>query len=473
VAAGLVIATAVPLALLQVPDAIAWAVPAPIAAAGPGAVTGLLRLSGLALTAMVIAAPLGALAVRRVRAWPVVLAGLALMTIADLAAGGPPAAALIGADRVLHGVGAGLVLTATAALAAERRRGAGLRVLAGWWAACLVTGLVVAAGLLRQVLAAGDWRTALVPFGWLTGAALAAAALYAVLAEGAVTGAIRTTFPVADRARLALLTAPVAGMGAIAIAVSFDQAGAVTTAAVAEALSLAGLVVMTVRSGGARWFTAACVVAGFTLCPAGGTVAALLQAAPGARPALGPVLVALAAGAVSGAAVAVLVPGPRARATTGLGAAVAAAGFGGCYLAAGPDAVDARPHLFVIACLPVAGGLAAALTAALRGDGAPGSRPQPAGAMCGVVLMLAGVLAGYLSDGAIELRAVTAAISRAQPVSTALTGAAARWDLVAAALTAVLAAAVLVSRPRRVVRGEVDHVAGAPRRDPGATPRAQ
>ena len=55
-AAGLcalaIVTTVVPLAVAQIPDAIAWSLPPRLAAAGPDAVTSLLRASGLALPAM-------------------------------------------------------------------------------------------------------------------------------------------------------------------------------------------------------------------------------------------------------------------------------------------------------------------------------------------------------------------------------------------------------------------------------------
>jgi hypothetical protein len=66
----------VPLAVAQIPDAIAWSLPPRLAAGGPDAVTSLLRASGLALPAMTVAGSLAALAVRWMRAGPVLLAGL-------------------------------------------------------------------------------------------------------------------------------------------------------------------------------------------------------------------------------------------------------------------------------------------------------------------------------------------------------------------------------------------------------------
>ena len=77
------VATVVPLAVAQIPDAIAWSLPPRLAAGGPAVVTSVLRASGLALPAMAVAGSLAALAVRWLRAGPVLLAGLFLLAAAD------------------------------------------------------------------------------------------------------------------------------------------------------------------------------------------------------------------------------------------------------------------------------------------------------------------------------------------------------------------------------------------------------
>jgi hypothetical protein len=78
-----IVATVVPLAVAQIPDAIAWSLPPRLVVGGPAAVTSLLRASGLALPAMAVAGSLAALAVRWLRAGPVLLAGLFLLAAAD------------------------------------------------------------------------------------------------------------------------------------------------------------------------------------------------------------------------------------------------------------------------------------------------------------------------------------------------------------------------------------------------------
>ena len=84
-------------------------------------VASLLRASGLALPAMAVAGSLAALAVRWLRAGPVLLAGLLLLAAADALGGTARTVALIGADRSLHGAGAGIAMAGVVAVVAERQ----------------------------------------------------------------------------------------------------------------------------------------------------------------------------------------------------------------------------------------------------------------------------------------------------------------------------------------------------------------
>jgi len=428
-AAALVAAAVVPLALLQLPDAIAWAIPPQFA--GAASMSSLLRASGLAISAMAIAAPLGGLAVRRFRAWPVLMAGLGIFGLADIVGNTTRTIAQVGIDRSLHGAGAGIALAAVVALVAERPKAA-RRALAGWQSACIVVGLAVAAQLMRQRLAGGDWHAALRPYPWLTGVALGLTGLYALLADGAVTASARNNFPAAERAHLALLAAPVAGLTAIALAVSYDRSTAVSAAAIAVVLALCGLAIMASRAGTAGWTAAVSAVTGFTLAPAAGAATDLLRESPRSQVTLA---AALTAAILGGAALAVLLPARRAGLVIACGLSLAAAGFAASYLA-GLLAPDGR--LFAAACATLTGGLVIALTTAMRGTGV-------AGAISGSVLLLAGVLAGYLADGAIELQAVSVADRDAATVHAALLTADARWNIAAATLTAAVALAAFAS----------------------------
>jgi hypothetical protein len=440
---------AVPLAVLQIPDAIAWSFPAPFAAAGPDVVARLVRAAGLALPVMAAAAPFAALATRRLRAGPVLLAGMLAIGAADTLGQAGHTIPLVEVDRSLHGLGAGISMAAVAAIVAERRWAA--RSLTGWWGCAIVCALAAAPALMRRQVAAEGWRAALQPYPWLAGAALALAALYSILAEGMPAAAVRSAFPATERTLLALLAAPVAGLCTIAVAVSYRGQRDVTAAAIAGAIALAGLAVMTARASTAGPLAAVCAVIGFTVAPAAGAVTALTPPAE-----LGSEVGCTAvAAALCGAALAVARlparrspartgPARRSPARTGAARAVIAAGlilaataFGAAYLA-GPAVAHAR--VLSLLCVPLAGGLTAALAAALRGT-------ATGGAVCGAVLLLAGVVAGYLAAGAVQLQAFQDARTAAG-VHAALVATAARWDLVSAAATGAVALA-LAAAPRR------------------------
>ena len=125
------------------------------------------------------------------------------------------------------------------------------------------------------------------------------AAAYALVAEGAPTTASRTAFPATERAQLALLTAPVGGISAIAVAATYRGDKAVVAAAIAAAAALLGITVVTARAGTAARFAAVCAVAGFTLAPAAGVVTVLSPPGPESG-------VTVLAGALCGAALAML-----------------------------------------------------------------------------------------------------------------------------------------------------------------------
>ena len=430
--AAALVAAVVPLAVLQIPDAIAWSLPPQFAVAGPNALASLLRAASLALPAMAVAAPFGALATRRFRAGPVLLAGLLAIGVADALGEGVRTVPLIGVDRLLHGLGAGISMAAVAAIVAERRQTA--RSLAGWWACAVVCALAAAPALMRHRVTVAGWRAALQPCPWLVGAALALAALYAILADGSPRTTVRRAFPAAERALLALLTAPVAGMCAVTVAVTYRGEHALVAAAIADAIALVGLAVMAVRASTAGRLAAVCAVIGFTVAPAAGAVSALT---PPGQPGWEAGGAALAA-AVCAAALTLTRPATSARTATAAGLFVAAAAFAAASQA-GPAIADAG--VLALLCVPLAGGLAAALAAAVRGAGT-------GGAVCGVVLLLAGVVGGYLAAGAVQLQALQAARTAAA-VHTALITTTARWALLAAAVTTAVALVMAAAPARR------------------------
>ena len=500
------VATVVPLAVAQIPDAIAWSLPPRLAAGGPAVVTSVLRASGLALPAMAVAGSLAALAVRWLRAGPVLLAGLFLLATADALGDASRTVILIGVDRSLHGAGAGVTLAGVIAVITERRArqrqrqrpepgqrhdsgqrhqlgerhqpgklpglgerqqpgerqpseryrqfpAATGRLAAGWWAAVMVAGLAMAPELMRHRVSSGGWHAALQPYPWLTAAALTLAALYALLAEGTAVATARNAFPAAERAQLALLTAPVAGICAIAVAVTYRGGHAVDAAAIADTIALAGIAAITARAGTAGRFAVVCAVTGFVLAPAAGAVTALTASTQSTAETGGAVLAA----ALCGAGLALLPKRPHPRALTVTGLVLAAAGLTALDLA-GLAAPSGR--MLMLLCAPVAAGLAAALTASLRAAG-------PAGALAGVVLLLAGLVAGYLAAGAVQLRALTGATT-APAAHAALATAAGHWTLTAAGLAGAVALALTCIGGRR--KG-VDPGAG-PKSGPNSTPGA-
>jgi len=68
----------------------------------------------------------------------------------------------------------------------------------------------------------------------------------------------------------------------------------------------------------------------------------------------------------------------------------------------------AAPSGRMLLCAPVAAGLALALAASLRAATSLRAA-DPAGALAGLVLLLVGLVGGYLAAGAVQLRALTGA----------------------------------------------------------------
>jgi hypothetical protein len=491
VVAVLIVACVVPLALLQLPNLLATELPVADLArvTGHGSVVGLVRASGLALPVMACVAPVAALLARRRRAWPVLLAGLLAIGAADLLADSVHSTLTIGADRALHGLGAGLALPATLALAWERPP-RWCRLLARWWVVVTVISLFGVVPVMRDRLAGGDWRAALQPFPWLTAIGLAATALYVALTGGAGRQTRSAVTP-AERSQLALLAVPVLGLGALDVGVSNQNSRSVAVAAGVAVVVLAALAMVTSTdpvTGGGRGrarrlcFPLVAACAGFALAPTVGQIATLRPPAtadpdPALRSLWLP-LAAAAAGCLLGTAVAWLA-GRRAARQQGDGRAGRAGAHAArhksvkktngrpgrltlawviagliCTAAGLVIAHVAGPaggqHELAAAYALLAGGLTVALSAGVA-DATPG------GALAGLSLALAGALTGYLLAGAIQVRLVGSLASssiQAQlggpAVAQALTRAANWWDVAAAAGAVVAAAGVsLIGRARR------------------------
>jgi hypothetical protein len=487
------VASVVPLAALQLPNLIAASMSAATMAriAGPNGATDLVRVSGLALPVMACVAPVAAVLARRHRAWPSLVTGLILLGAADLLGNSAHSVLAIGVDRGLHGLGAGIALPATLALAWERPR-RWRRLLSRWWVVVMVISLLGSVPLLRDRLAGGDWRVQLQPFPWLTAFALAATAVYLALTGGAGPPPRAAVTP-AERSQLGLLAAPLAGLGALDVGISGQLASSVGVAAGVAVFVLACLAMVTSAdavTGGPRGprarlcFPLIGACAGFVLAPTAGAIGTLRSLAAGPDPALRALWLPLAAGAaacVLGTGVAHLLrPAPE---TAAAGAHAArhknakngkngkngkaskrgnpSRGALRCVLAGltcaaaglliarltGPNGSQAE---LAAAYALIAGGLAAALSTGI-------AEATPAGAMTGLSLALAGAMTGYLAAGAIQIRLVGSLAAAAQPsaVTGALTRAAGSWELAAAAAAAAAGiAAFFIGRARRV-QGEV------------------
>jgi hypothetical protein len=498
--AAAVVAAVTPLCLLQAPNAIAWALgPAGGAAGGTGTSAAVLRAAGLALPAMAGAAGIAGLAVVRWRAWSVLLTGLLIMAVADVLGGSARTVAAIGTVRVLHGLAAGLALPATLGLAWERRPRP-RRLLAALWAAVTVAGLTAVSAVARERLASGGWHGALAPYPWLTGAALTVAALYAVLADGPSTvlqarqshqtrqtlqprpshqshqshqnhpapGTHRSheshsTQPpqpvrqprarqdaTQERAQLAVLTVPGLGLGALSVGVTYRSPLALLAAAAVAVLILYGLAAVASADrlvGGPLCFPMVAAVTGLVVAPAAGAVTSLRQltSAAASGPSWLPPGVTVAA--VAAGVVAALAWRRHPRPVVLAGLVLAIEGLAAARLA-GPFA----PGLVLAGIgAPLAGGLAAALTAALAGTAAEATA---ASALSGASLLLGGLMTGYLAAGAVQVRMVTqlaAGPGHTQAAERlALAGAVGVWEL--AGLVSVLiaiAVIILTGRARR------------------------
>jgi hypothetical protein len=435
-AAAAVIATVTLLCLLQAPNAIAWALDGPggVGTGAQGSTIAVLRAAGLALPAMAALAGIAALAVLRLRAWPVLLAGLLVMAVADALGGSAHTVTVIAVVRVLHGAAAGLALPAALALAWERAL-APRQWLIALWSVVAVAGLTAAPAVAQARLASGGWHTALAPDPWLTGAALTMAALYAVLAAGPGTAGPGAGGPGAassgsapeyrargagarpdatharpdatharqdatqERAQLAVLAVPGIGLGALSVAVTYRPPAALLAAGAVAVLILYGVAAVASADrlvGGPLCFPVIGAVTGLVVAPVAGAVTSLRALDPGSSGRLSWLPLAVTAGAaITGVAIALTFrERPRTVVLAGLVIAMeglAAARLAGPYV---PGVVLAGVSA------PLAGGLAAAMTAALAEAGV-------ASALSGVSLLVAGLLTGYLASGAVQVRMVT------------------------------------------------------------------
>jgi hypothetical protein len=249
-----------------------------------------------------------------------------------------------------------------------------------------------------------------------------------------------------ERAQLAVLAVPGIGLGALSVAVTYRPPAALLAAGAVAILILYG--VATVASadrlvGGPLCFPVIGAVTGLVVAPVAGAVTSLRALDPESSGGLSWLPLAVTAvAAMIGVAIALTFrERPRTVVLAGLVIAMeglAAARLAGPYV---PGVVLAGVSA------PLAGGLAAAMTAALAEAGV-------ASALSGVSLLVAGLLTGYLASGAVQVRMVThltvgpAELQAAERL--ALASAVGVWEL-AGLFSVFIAVAVifLIGRARR------------------------
>jgi hypothetical protein len=436
----LILVTAVPAAVLVLPNTASYVVPLAardLGLSGDGA-AGFVRAAGLALPALLLTTPLAAVLSRRLPAWGVLFGGLALMLGAQASAAYATSVPLVGLVRAVQGAGAGAVLPAALLLACERRE---RRLTAGVWAAGLVGALVLATpAALVATPAPGDayaaaWRAILHPYWWLGAAALVGTGLLALLRLRPVPGPGAPPATRGERVLLLLPVAPSAGFAFLAVVTGYDWSpGAQLILAACAIAGLLGLALVGSRgavTGSPLGYAVVMIAVGLLTMPVTGPLAGLLG---GRVVPFGP----FAAGAGC-AALAVLTATVSGRAA-GRGAAILA------FLAMGTDA-DRWELSGALGALGT--GIGLVLGTALR--------PTEAGpALFGLTLCVPAVLGGHLVVGPLQVAKVGAVVRAGGGTGEALralTDAYRVWLVGACCIAVVLAAATLWAGRGRRRRG--------------------
>ena len=439
----LVLVTAVPAAVLVLPNTASYVVPSATRDLGlsDGEAAGFVRAMGLALPALLLTTPPAALLARRLPAWGVLFAGLALMLGAQASAAYVTSVPLVGLVRAIQGAGAGAVLPAALLLACARRE---RRLTTGVWAAGLAGALVFATPAVlvatpatpaMGVPYAGAWRAILHPYWWLGALALVGTGLHALLRLRSVPVPGVPAATRGERVLLLLPVAPSAGFALLAVVTGYDWSpGAQLILAACAIAGLLGLALVGSRgtvTGSPLGYTVVMIAVGLLTMPVTGPLAGLLG---GRGVPFGP----FAAGAAC-AALAVLTAMVSSRAagrgavTCGYGLAIAAFL---AFLAMGTGA-DRWELSGALGALGTGVGLA--LGTALR--------PTEAGpGLFGLTLCVPAVLGGHLVVGPLQVARVGAVVRAGGDTGEALralTDAYRMWLVGASCVAVVLAAATL------------------------------
>ncbi|MFC9970231.1 hypothetical protein ACFVH6_04940 [Spirillospora sp. NPDC127200] len=448
IAAALVTATALPAAVLALPDTTLNVVDEAGTALGlrAGGLRDLLRATGLTLPALLLAVPPAAVAARRLPVRAVLVTGLLVLLAGVLAAPMAGSIAAVAAVRAGQGLGAGIVLPAALVLVWERRDNALTALWAGTLAAALLAAMPLALRAVPmrtgEAVAPTAWHAALAPYRWPAVAAFAAALLCALL-RAAARGRDDRPLPAfrhAERGQLVLPLVPAAGFAFLAMMTTYDWSpGAQLVVAGTALLALLGLALVGGRDATAGSPLACALVmvsAGlFTyplVAPLAGLAAAHAQAEgdpaglpvePFAAGAAAALLGALATARLSRA-------GARTAVLAGHGLIVVAV-----LLALAADVTGDRWTLLV-PLVPLGAGVGAALAASLRDAGV-------GAALFGLTLCFPAVLTGQL----LVLSLQVDRLQRVDPVTEAqrlygLTAGYRVWLITAGVLALLLAALV-------------------------------
>lgn len=430
-----VIVTAVPAAVVILPDTASYVMPQAVRDLGlsDGEAAGFVRVCGLALPALLLATPPAAAAVRRLPAWIVLSAGLAVLLAAQAVSTHAASIPMVAAVRVAEGVGGGFVLPATLVLARERR---GHRAASGVWAGSLVGALLLAIPLAMAATSVSDpdgveWRSILRPYWWLSAIALIGAALLGLL-RARPRHAVPPSRARGERVQLLLPAVPAAGFAFLAVVTTYDWSpGAqliLAACAIAGLLGLAAVGSRDAITGSPLGYAVVMVAAGLLTMPVTGPLAGLLggRAVP---------VTPFAAGA-GGALAAALVAATLGRGA-GRGAVLCGYGLGivAIFLLLTMGAAANRWMLLVTLCA-LGAGMGLAVGAALR-------HTEPGPGLFGLSLCFPAVLSGHLVVGPLQVAkvgAVTKAGGGPMAALYALTAAYRLWLVAAGVIVVVLAA---------------------------------
>ncbi|MGI5288100.1 hypothetical protein ACQEVF_32840 [Nonomuraea polychroma] len=261
---GLLVVAALPLAIITIPNTLSV-----VAKLLPGDIDqlGLMRMHGLALPALMLAVPLGAVALRRFKPAHLMLAGLALMALSDAAGGYAASELVVGAVRVLRGVGAGLVVPAT--LAAVWHRAPVLRAL--WVGVFSLSLLAAEAFALWPLDEASSWKVTLQPYPLVTGVALALAAVY-LIAWMLLGRPAEPHLHVRERSRLLLAAVPAAGIAVVAISTATEGWRAIPVIMLAGTAVAGLLALASIGTRESRTLAYSMVAVGVVLVPSAAQV---------------------------------------------------------------------------------------------------------------------------------------------------------------------------------------------------------